>query len=58
MWLEMGYIDVATGAIISTTSTTSSTKTADNSIMPLFMTTLLLVLCAVSLAIYKEKKTN
>ncbi|WP_027431550.1 hypothetical protein [Lachnospira multipara] len=42
----------------STTSTTTSTKTADNSMMPLFMTTLLLALCAGSLAIYKEKKTN
>ena len=42
----------------STTSTTSSSNTADNSMMPLFMTTLLLALCAGSLAIYKEKKTN
>ena len=53
----MGYIDVATEAITASTSTTSSTKTAYNSMMSLFMTTLLLVLCAVSLAIYKEKKT-
>ncbi len=36
----------------------SSAKTADNSMMSLFMTTLLLALCAGSLAIYKEKKTN
>ena len=53
--------DAATGtttADSSTTSTTTSTKTADNSMMPLFMTTLLLALCAGSLAIYKEKKTN
>ena len=42
----------------STTSTTASKKTGDNSMMPLFMTTLLLALCAGSLAIYKEKKTN
>lgn len=48
----------ATTAGSSTTSTTTSTKTADNSMMPLFMTTLLLALCAGSLAIYKEKKTN
>lgn len=33
-------------------------KGGDNSMMPLFMTTLLLALCAGSLAIYKEKKTN
>ena len=53
--------DAATGTTTagsSTTSTTTSTKTADNSMMPLFMTTLLLALCAGSLAIYKEKKTN
>ncbi len=42
----------------STTSTTASKNTGDNSMMPLFMTTLLLALCAGSLAIYKEKKTN
>ncbi len=46
-----------TTAGTSTTSTTTSTKTADNSMIPLFMTTLLLALCAGSLAIYKEKKT-
>ncbi len=48
----------ATTADSSTTSTTASEKTGDNSMMPLFMTTLLLALCAGSLAIYKEKKTN
>ncbi len=42
------------------TGTTSGTgvQAGDNSMMPLFMTTLLLALCAGSLAIYKEKKTN
>ncbi len=48
----------ATTADSSTTSTTASKNTGDNSMMPLFMTTLLLALCAGSLAIYKEKKTN
>ncbi len=48
----------ATTADSSTTSTKASENTGDNSMMPLFMTTLLLALCAGSLAIYKEKKTN
>ncbi|SEF83085.1 hypothetical protein [Lachnospira multipara] len=55
---EAGTETTTTTAGSSTTSTTTSTKTADNSMMPLFMTTLLLALCAGSLAIYKEKKTN
>jgi len=44
----------------SENGTTSATGVpgGDNSMMPLFMTTLLLALCAGSLAIYKEKKTN
>ncbi len=42
----------------STTATKKSPDMGDNSMMPLFMTTLLLALCAGSLAIYKEKKTN
>lgn len=46
------------GSGSSSSSSGSSAKTADNSMMPLFMTTLLLALCAGSLAIYKEKKTN
>ena len=50
--------ETTTAGGTSTTSKTSSSGTADNSMMPLFMTTLLLALCAGSLAIYKEKKTN
>lgn len=53
-----GTETTTTTAGSSTTSTTASEKTGDNSMMPLFMTTLLLALCAGSLAIYKEKKTN
>jgi hypothetical protein len=55
---EAGTETTTTTADSSTTSTTASKKTGDNSMMPLFMTTLLLALCAGSLAIYKEKKTN
>lgn len=55
---EAGTGTTTTTAGSSTTSTTASEKTGDNSMMPLFMTTLLLALCAGSLAIYKEKKTN
>lgn len=42
----------------TTTKSDTGVKSGDNSMMPLFMTTLLLALCAGSLAIYKEKKTN
>jgi len=42
----------------SGTTSATGVKAGDNSMMPLFMTTLLLALCAGSLAIYKEKKTN
>ncbi|SEF83120.1 hypothetical protein [Lachnospira multipara] len=41
----------------SGTTSATGVKAGDNSMMPLFMTTLLLALCAGSLAIYKEKKT-
>ncbi|WP_031557478.1 hypothetical protein [Lachnospira multipara] len=41
----------------STTSKTSSSGTADNSMMPIVVVSLLLALCAGSVAVYKEKKT-